>query len=208
MEQVFQEFGKISRLNRDITITEKLDGTNAAIGILPTATGDGCDGTPVVYAQSRSRIITPGDDNFGFATWVGRNKDALALLGPGLHFGEWWGVGIQRGYGLSKRTFSLFNTSRWGAKDLATLKAIQSRGVDIDVVPVLYEGPWNIELDAPIQGQFAPDKYLCNLRVYGSRAVPGYMKPEGIVIYHKASRSLFKATVEKDEAHKSEPRNP
>ena len=33
----FQGFGKIPRLNRDIVITEKIDGSNAAIGIIFTA---------------------------------------------------------------------------------------------------------------------------------------------------------------------------
>ena len=32
---VFQGWPKIARLNRDIIITEKLDGTNAAIGVYP-----------------------------------------------------------------------------------------------------------------------------------------------------------------------------
>lgn len=106
-EIVFEPFPKLARLNRTIYVTEKLDGTNAAIGIHE-------DGT--IYAQSRKRLIRVGDDNAGFAAWVDENKDQLsATLGPGLHFGEWWGSGIQRGYGLPKgeKRFSLFNTGRW-----------------------------------------------------------------------------------------------
>ena len=52
---------------------------------------------------------------FGFARWVETNRERLiTLLGPGLHFGEWWGSGIQRGYGLTKgdKRFSLFNVER------------------------------------------------------------------------------------------------
>lgn len=64
----FTPFPKIARLNRTVVVTEKIDGTNAAVGV----TEDG-----VVYAQSRKRVITPEQDNFGFATWV-RDKDESA----------------------------------------------------------------------------------------------------------------------------------
>lgn len=78
----FQSFPKIARLNRDIVITEKIDGTNAAIGVEPIGlgaqTGEYVEGQVRVYAQSRSRIITPEDDNFGFAKWVRDNADKLA----------------------------------------------------------------------------------------------------------------------------------
>ena len=60
----FRAFHKIPRLFRDVIITEKIDGTNACVVVTP-------DGT--VLAQSRSRFITPEDDNFGFAAWVQAN---------------------------------------------------------------------------------------------------------------------------------------
>jgi len=189
----FSEFGKISRFNRDIVITEKIDGTNAAIGV----TEDGR-----VYAQSRTRVISPHDDNYGFAAWVEQNREKLAeALGPGLHFGEWWGVGINRGYGLAERRFSLFNTARWGrgGKENGLETAwILGQLHNVDAVPVLYEGPWINEA----AGNFMPPLVLNDLRERGSAAVPGYMNPEGIVIYHKASQALFKATVEGDKEYK------
>jgi hypothetical protein len=46
------------------------------------------------------------------------------------------------------------------------------------------------------------DAILERLRVGGSVAAPGFMQPEGIVIYHAASRTLFKKTIEKDEQPK------
>jgi hypothetical protein len=101
----FVPWPKIHRLFRDVIITEKIDGTNAAIGI----SDDG-----EVHAQSRKRIITPADDNYGFAKWVHANAAVLAEhLGPGLHFGEWCGLGINRGYGLPEKRFALFNAARW-----------------------------------------------------------------------------------------------
>ena len=176
----FTPFPKIARLNRDIVVTEKIDGTNAAIGI----TEDGA-----VYAQSRSRVITPEDDNFGFARWVHDNSQRLVeALGPGLHFGEWWGPGVQRGYGLAEKRFSLFNTGRWG--DLEE----QLAEYDLHVVPVLYEGPFDQDEVAAC---------LSALALEGSAASPGFMRPEGVVVWHTAARVLFKVTIEKDEAPKN-----
>lgn len=175
----FVEWPKIPRLNRQMVITEKIDGTNAAVVI----TEDG-----QVYAQSRSRIITTADDNFGFARWVLDNASSLTIdLGSGLHFGEWWGSGIQRGYGLIKgeKRFSLFNTSRWAEPDFQT--------PGLGVVPVLHEGPFNT-LD--INGQLAV------LAAMGSKASPGFMKPEGICVFHVAANHSFKVTIDKDEEPK------
>lgn len=180
MEVEFQPFSKIARLNRDIIITEKIDGTNAAIGV--TENGE-------VFAQSRTRIITPDQDNFGFARWVYDNNLALAdALGPGLHFGEWWGKGIQRGYGLDERRFSLFNVARWNP--LLTGEPLPDF---LSAVPVMYKGPFSQE---------RINAMLDILRRVGSQAEPGYMRPEGVVVYHTAARMMFKATLENDEKPK------
>ncbi len=121
---VFTPFPKIARLNREIVVSEKIDGTNACVQVLE-------DGT--VLAQSRTRFITPENDNYGFARWVRENEDELrAGLGFGTHFGEWWGRGIQRGYGVDDKRFSLFNTQRWTDDAL--------RPACCGVVPVLYAG--------------------------------------------------------------------
>lgn len=210
----FTPWPKIARLNRDIVITEKIDGTNAAVGIVEYA-GAACvdtqgpcaylfDGekTRLVYAQSRKSIITPEKDNFGFAKWVHDNAEALAAtLGPGLHFGEWWGSGIQRGYGLPKgeRRFSLFNTSRWGTL-LEDGQLLPKEIPGLGVVPVLYEGPFDVG-EKFIRSPWT--RALEDLRFYGSAASPGFMNPEGIVLYHKAANEMFKVTLEGDEEPKS-----
>ena len=100
----FRGFQKISRLSRECIITEKIDGTNASVFI----TEDG-----QFLTGSRTHWIQPEADNFGFSRWAHEHKDELLTLGPGHHFGEWWGHGIQRGYGLPKgeRRFLLFNTA-------------------------------------------------------------------------------------------------
>lgn len=192
---MFEKFEKIPRLCRDVTITEKIDGTNAQVLIMPeglitseapTMVGNltakvTCPAGDVlhVYAGSRNRFIQPGKDNFGFAAWVLDHAEELAFgLGVGRHFGEWWGYGIQRGYGLDHKRFSLFNTKRWGAE----------RPECCSVVPVLYEG------------LYTPDSWeevLADLEK-GSKAAPGFPLPEGVIMYHKASNGLFKYTFNGD----------
>lgn len=170
----FVEFPKLARLAREVIVTEKIDGTNACIYI-------GDDGT--FKTGSRNGWITPEQDNFGFSRWAHENKDALLQLGPGRHFGEWWGAGIQRRYGLPEKRFSLFNTERWKDAPLCCR-----------VVPVLYRG---------VLDTVAIDECLESLRQNGSVASPGFMKPEGVVVYHVAGRVGFKKTLEKDDQPKS-----
>jgi hypothetical protein len=172
----FQDFPKMPRLSREVIVTEKIDGTNAQVCV----SDDGLE----IMAGSRTRWITPDDDNYGFAAWVRDNRDELLTLGPGRHFGEWWGQGIQRKYGLTEKRFSLFNVSRWQ----------DSRPACCHVVPVLYRGIF--ETDA-IQDR------LNHLEEFGSVAAPGFMKPEGVVIFHIAGNVGFKKTLEKDEVPKS-----
>lgn len=171
----FVEFPKISRWNREVIVTEKLDGTNAQVYV--------DDAGERAFAGSRTRWISPEDDNFGFARWVKENHDELLKLGPGSHFGEWWGQGIQRNYGLKERRFSLFNVSRWS----------EDRPVCCGIVPVLWQGLTE-SLDARA--------VLEVLRETGSVAAPGFMKPEGIVVFHVASSGLFKMTLDANDAHK------
>lgn len=205
----FQPFNKISRLFRDVVITEKIDGTNAAVGIVEVTEdelswGEAAppdtailvslhnQGLYAVYAQSRKRLITPTNDNFGFARWVHENAVTLAAdLGPGLHFGEWWGSGIQRGYGLEKgeKRFSLFNVKRWNFQ-----LEVPFYTPRLNTVPVLYTGEFNTDTVRDV---------MDNLEDYGSQAAPGFLEPEGVVIYHVAANALFKATIYNDAAPKS-----
>lgn len=213
----YKAWPKIPRLNREIVITEKIDGTNGAIHIeeqpfgahAATSVAEGIlvlgppdkelDGLPkfeyVVAAQSRKRVITPNDDNHGFAKWVYENaKELVEALGKGVHFGEWWGAGINRGYGrtnksYSPKTFSLFNTKKWADKINYVKWPVQ-----LDVVPTIYEGPFS---------QGAVDHALYELRKYGSYAQPGFRRPEGVVVYHTAANDMFKVTLENDEAPKA-----
>jgi hypothetical protein len=188
----FEEFESIPRLFRDMVVTEKIDGTNAQVHVLE-------DGT--VLAGSRNRYITPEADNFGFARWVKENEAELrGGLGVGRHFGEWWGSGIQRGYGLTKgeKRFSLFNVRRWMSPTNDGHGAYSESATNppacCSVVPILCTGKFCTTVIQNV---------LANLEVNGSVASRGFMKPEGIVIYHKAGGQLFKYTLDKNDGHKT-----
>lgn len=182
----FQDFPKIARWSREIIITEKIDGTNAQIYI-------GEDGE--FLTGSRTRWIMPEDDNYGFSRWAHANKEELMKLGPGRHFGEWWGQGVQRGYGLKEKRFSLFNASRWfdvdGMSEDLTGRAMAP--ACCHVVPVLVKGP-----NEPGVIEAA----LAVLKEKGSYAAPGFMDPEGVVLFHIAGNVGFKKTIKKDEVPK------
>lgn len=172
----FQKFKSIARLSRDITCTEKIDGTNGQVIV----TDEGEFGV-----ASRTKLITPDDDNFGFAKWAYDNKEEFIKFGPGRYIGEWWGEGIQRRYGIKGKRFSLFNTHKFK----------ENRPACCDIVPTLYHGPFDTE---------AIKNCMISLENSGSIASPGFMRPEGIVIFHEASNTLFKKTFENDEKGKGQ----
>jgi hypothetical protein len=168
----FVAFPSIPRLVRDIIVSEKIDGTNAQVVV--------SDDMQTIRAGSRNKWITPQDDNAGFARWVHDNQEQLIKeLGPGQHFGEWWGAGVQRRYNQKTKRFSLFNTTRWTDAPRSLC----------DVVPVLYQGPFSMT---------AIEHCLQSLRDSGSVAAPGFMNPEGVVIFHVQSGHLYKLTVDGD----------
>lgn len=211
----FVPWPKTPRYYRDITITEKIDGTNAcvvieeypfghhsqAVSIPSTACalllGPGkmdSDGFPaweyLISAQSRKRFITPQADNYGFAKWVHDNAETLVRdLEAGRHYGEWWGQGIQRGYGMKEKRFSLFNTTKWAGCAFQTSQ--------LHVVPHLYHGPHREnEIEQAL-------KYLID---YGSVAADEPFKPaEGICIFHTASSRVYKVTLEDDGPKSQQP---
>ena len=192
---LFTEFPKMARLTRECIITEKLDGTNAQVLI----TEDG-----QLLAGSRTRWVTPEQDNYGFAAWVQAHREELLQLGPGQHFGEWWGQGIQRKYGLTEKRWSLFNVARWCLHGLepqqmptADPRIVKQQEVlppCCSLVPVLYRGVFTTD---------ACDQALDRLRQEGSVAAPGFMNPEGIVCFHVAANVGFKKTIFHDEQPKA-----
>lgn len=204
----FKSWPSIPRMSKErAVVTEKIDGSNSAVRIrqhispdewitMPTrmvtdSSGDSWD----IWAQSRKRLLQPTKegDNFGFARWVTDNAEALVrVLGPGDHYGEWWGQGIQRSYGLSERRFSLFNAPRW----FETLHPTEARSEisNLYIVPTLFMGDF---YDLPI-------KELRDALVEkGSQAVPGF-KSEGMVVYLREVNASYKVLLENDTIHKWE----
>lgn len=202
----FKSWPSIPRMSKErVVVTEKLDGSNSAVRIRPfdidedrsmqvdTVSIDGDLYT--VWAQSRKRLLQPTKegDNFGFARWVHENAPALVrVLGPGDHYGEWWGHGIQRGYGLTEKRFSLFNAPRW----FEFLHPTEARS-EVDnlyTVPTLFMGSY---YDLNIS-ELREDLYT-----KGSRVAPGFGS-EGMVVYLRELNASYKVLLDNDNAHKWE----
>jgi len=98
----------------------------------------------------------------------------------------------------------MFNTIRWALYGTTPQRIITGdpkieRYQDVlpeccGLVPVLYRGMFSTPEIMFILEQ---------LREGGSKAVRGFMRPEGIVVFHIAANFGFKKTLEKDEQPKS-----
>lgn len=167
-EVEFKAWDKIPRENPfKVTITEKINGTNACIII---------QNNEIIGCQSRKRLITPEDDNYGFAQWVRDYEPDLLGLGDGYHYGEWAGLGIQKNpHNLDKKHLFLFNTFRWNENN-------PNRPECCDVVPIVFEG---LLQEDTIQ------ECLNDLEVYKKEG----QTPEGVVVYYHAFRKYTKHTI-------------
>lgn len=161
----FRTWPKIPRnKGGTVTITEKIDGTNACVIVRDDE---------LVGIQSRTRLIQPGDDNMGFAFWAVQNAESLVELGEGYHYGEWAGPGIQKNpHMLTEKTFFLFNTFR----PQETLPDC------VKQVPVLYQGAGSSEVTNQVMAD-----------LWASASAAGYI-PEGVIIYNHDTRTYMKDT--------------
>ena len=190
----FQAFPKIGRLSKPIIITEKIDGTNAQI-FIDTLTHS----YPIIAAGSRKQWLCVkkedgnweiSGDNYGFGGWVRKHEEELiAGLGNGRHYGEWWGNGIQRNYGLKEKKFSLFNVNRWIKEE--------NPPACCSVVPIIYDELYETNGNLVVEAMY-------KLSSNGSLAAPGFMKPEGIVVFYTANDMCLKKTFEYDKIGKPE----
>lgn len=200
----FKSWGSTTRENKNKTITEKLDGTNACI-----VAQDG-----KVTAQSRKRIITPDDDNYGFAKWVYDNAGALLdTLGYGYHYGEWYGEGIQKNpLGIEGKRFALFHATKYTEGNGFDLERVD----ELETVPLLHHGQCDV---------WTLPKIMEDLEIYGTKVkgaktekiytgIPGlegteyvYEKAaeaEGIIIWNNETRTRTKMLLKDDAFHKWE----
>jgi hypothetical protein len=161
------EFRPWPRITRDnpfnVVITEKIDGTNACVIIQ--------DGK-LVGVQSRKRLITPEQDNHGFAAWAYAHENLLVELGDGYHYGEWAGPGIQKNpLKLEQRTFFLFNTFRWCSHNIPSC---------CSVVPILFEGLMDHTTVPTLLEHLKEDTEV---------------EHEGVVVYYPAFDKMTKHTI-------------
>lgn len=124
-------YDKIVLPTVEFTGTVKLHGTNAAVG-MNTKTAE-------MWVQSRSRIITPNDDNAGFAKEVQENHLAYRALLTQVSasvgcksdkiyvYGEWCGGNIQKGVALNQleKMFVVFK--------VVTVTGDVSEEIDLDI---------------------------------------------------------------------------
>lgn len=130
----------------------KLHGTNGAVRVTE-------DGT--VIAQSRSRDITPQNDNAGFAAWVSATHDAWAfppaaagiegIGGDIIFYGEWAGKGIQKTDAVTKlndKYFFVFAVYFAGADTFVVDPGMIEKMIpDLDQVVVV---PWECAFEVPV----------------------------------------------------------
>lgn len=199
----FKKWGSTPRWHKGLTITEKIDGTNACIVIY---NGE-------VKAQSRNRMITPDDDNAGFAKWVYENAGALTdTLGYGYHYGEWYGQGIQKNpLGIEGKRFALFHATKYTLENGFDLERVDG----LETVPLLFHGQANL---------YTIPNIIQELEIYGSKVagakkehkeveVPGIgdmvhyfvaAPAEGVIVWHKETQQKYKILLKDDAFHKWE----
>lgn len=98
-------------------------------------------------------------------------QEIVEKLGPGRHDGEWAGPGINSGEGLTQKTFVLFDWWKFPEGRPLPPQTV--------TVPVLFQGLFDLA---------EVDKAMADLKTNGSKLVPGFMRPEGVVVQINGTR--------------------
>lgn len=171
-----KKFDKIYRYQEQkVVVCEKIDGTNGLIFI--------DEETDTMLIGSRNRWIDHHNDNYGFHKWCMENEEELRKLGPGHHYGEWWGQGIQRRYDMDQKVFSLFNAPRWEGNP--------DKPECCDVVPIVFTGTqseYDIEFETNLK--FNPSVAAERYGVY-------FENIEGYVIWLAGTQKYMKHILSK-----------
>lgn len=111
----------------------KLHGTNCAI-----------IKQDVIYAQSRTKVITPEDDNFGFAKFV-KTLDLTNVRNNIVIYGEWAGKTIQDNVACSQvdKFFAVFAIKDLTKEDSFIVDPIEISNI-LESVKGIYIIPWHI----------------------------------------------------------------
>jgi len=175
-------------------ISEKVDGTNGLIEI------EYDDGLLAVRFGSRNRWLTLSSDNAGFMNFFAMFAKKIAIVpdilrakavneldnrnkvcsNPIRIYGEWYGKGIQRGYGLDTKYFMPFHT-------ILAEALIEANVPNIMPPHIMYTGKFDKQI---------ADDMMNLLRTHGSGVTPGYFNPEGIVVYFPTYQFCLKDTFE------------
>lgn len=221
---VFKPFQKIPRLNRDIVISEKIDGTNGTVIIDDHRSEQLCSEPPkgVAYVPYEEEMNIEQHAEFSkeelkigraIGTYIVRAASKNRICVPGMDdnfgFAAWvmenagdlahaLGAGQFSGewygHGIG-RGYGLQKGDRRFAFFNPTLDVPECA----EIAPVLYQGARLLP-----SGECAVNFYIRKLSYSGSEAVRGWKQPEGVVIYHTAAGNYFKVTIEADNQHKSE----
>lgn len=112
----------------ELTGTVKIHGTNACVVAL--SNGE-------VKAQSRNRMLTPLDDNAGFAKWVAQHEDFFKVTDTSdgvsaYYYGEWCGENIQSTVAMRgvPKTFVCFYMELYYDDELVVGTAIDTELVE------------------------------------------------------------------------------
>lgn len=195
----FHSYPKIPRYeNETFTLSEKIDGSNGVINI----NDDG-----KIIAGSRTQWLIGQDskgrniDNHGFRQWVADHHDDLLKLGVGTHYGEWYGNKINRKYGLDHNRFMLFNRTRYES-NISKQMAIQSicPGTPSTRDELF---PSCCELETVLMDNVCfnalPDlvrEFCKSFITNGSRHVPGFKNPEGLIVRSNLRGTLYKVIID------------
>ena len=171
----FEKWPKTRRFEKALCVfSEKIDGTKGQIAINE-------DGE--MFVGSRTRWVTPEEDNYGFARWARENEEELvAFLGVGRHYGEWWGQGIQRSYGMDKKVFSLFDTRKFGF-----LQDVPLGYFPCDVVPFIIR---SLDFD-----KTEVTEYFMKESLAAKRYEVSFDNPEGYMYY--STENAYKNPINK-----------
>ena len=177
----------------------KLHGTNAAVRVA-------ADGA--VTAQSRTRDITPDDDNYGFAAWVEGKADSFRWLAKGqeaIFYGEWCGHGINDGTAvqqIGRKVFAIFEGPAHRGDVLRVCHHIDFYGPErtVNLLDDADVAAFAAEVNAAVAVVEAEDPWV--LENFGVSGVG-----EGLVYYAlndvPAAVRMFKAKGEKHRVNKT-----
>lgn len=172
----------------------KLDGTNAGVHVLPEGR---------FVAQSRTRLLTPQSDNYGFAAWVHEHPEYFAglgpRLGPAIVYGEWCGPGIQKNVAINRidrKLFVVFAIQRGDPQAESTRLVVDPERIAalLPEHPEIRVLPWHgepIALDFHDDAGLQPGVHAINELVSAVESVDPWVaehfgiegRGEGVVLY-------------------------